>query len=195
MVASRSVHSPRQQARIHTARSLGAAPFPLAQAETLCYSARIARALQPWCAGVVKLADTQDLGSCGLVPWGFKSLRPHHDRTLPQQANSKKLSRFMQITETLSSGLKREYRVVVPAADLDRELDSKLKELAGRAQIKGFRPGKVPVPHLRRIYGKSVMADVVQETIESSNKQLFQERSLKPAYQPQVTLPQDKAEV
>ncbi len=101
----------------------------------------------------------------------------------------------MQVTETLSSGLKREFKVVVNAAELDKELNSKLVELAGRANIKGFRPGKVPVPHLKRVYGKSVMAEVVQKTIDDQSKQVLAERKLKPAYQPEVKLPEDAAEV
>jgi len=102
---------------------------------------------------------------------------------------------IMQVTEVLSDGLKREFKVVVNAAQLDRDLDTKLKELAGRANIKGFRPGKVPVPHLRRVYGKSVMADVVQQTIDDTSKKVVEERSLKPAYQPEVKLPEDREEV
>jgi trigger factor len=101
----------------------------------------------------------------------------------------------MQVTETLSEGLKREYQVIVGADDLDREVNRKLSELAGRAQLKGFRPGKVPVPHLRRVYGKSVMAEVVQEQLDQVSKKLLEERNLKPAYKPEVTLPDDKDEV
>ncbi|MGQ0485800.1 MAG: trigger factor [Hyphomicrobiales bacterium] len=101
----------------------------------------------------------------------------------------------MQVTETLSAGLKREFKVVVNAAELDKELNTKLHELAGRANIKGFRPGKVPVPHLKRIYGKSVMAEVVQKAIDDQSKQVLAERKLKPAYQPEVKLPEDQAEV
>jgi trigger factor len=101
----------------------------------------------------------------------------------------------MQITETLNAGLKREFKVVVNAAELDKELDVKLKDLAGRANIKGFRPGKVPVPHLKRVYGKSLMAEVVQKAIDDQSKQVLTERNLKPAYQPEVTLPEAEAEV
>jgi trigger factor len=101
----------------------------------------------------------------------------------------------MQVTETLSAGLKREFKVVVNAAELDKELNTKLHELAGRANIKGFRPGKVPVPHLKRVYGKSVMAEVVQKAIDDQSKQVLAERKLKPAYQPEVKLPEDQAEV
>ncbi len=101
----------------------------------------------------------------------------------------------MQVTETLSSGLKREFKVVVNAAELTKELDSKLVEMAARANIKGFRPGKVPVPHLKRLYGKSLMAEVVQKTIDDQSKKVLTENNLKPAYQPEVTLPEAEAEV
>lgn len=101
----------------------------------------------------------------------------------------------MQVTETLSSGLKREYKVVVNAAELDKELNARLQELSAKANIKGFRPGKVPVPHLKRVYGKSAMAEVVQKTIDDKSKALLEEKNLKPAYQPEVKLPDDEAEV
>jgi len=101
----------------------------------------------------------------------------------------------MQVTETLSSGLKREFKVVVAAQELDNELNKRLNELAGKANIKGFRPGKVPVPHLKRVYGKSVMAEVVQKQLDDASKKVLEERNLKPAYQPEVKLPEDQAEV
>jgi len=101
----------------------------------------------------------------------------------------------MQVTETLSSGLKREFKVVVNAAELGKELDAKLVDMSKRANIKGFRPGKVPVPHLKRVYGKSAMAEVVQKAIDDKSKELLAERNLKPAYQPEVKLPEDEAEV
>ena len=101
----------------------------------------------------------------------------------------------MQVTETLSAGLKREYKVVVNQAELDQELNAKLADLSKRANIKGFRPGKVPVHHLKRIYGKSAMAEVVQNTIDAKSKALLEEKKLKPAYQPEVKLSEDQAEV
>ncbi len=101
----------------------------------------------------------------------------------------------MQVTETLSQGLKREYKVVVNAAELDQELNAKLTDMSKRANIKGFRPGKVPVPHLKRVYGRSAMAEVVQEAIDKRSKELLEEKKLKPAYQPEVKLPEDQAEV
>ncbi len=101
----------------------------------------------------------------------------------------------MNVTETLSSGLKREFKVVVAADALSREAALRLKDMAGKANIKGFRPGKVPVDHLKRMYGKSVMAEVIQKTIDDSSKNVFGSRNLKPAYQPEVKLPEEEAEV
>ncbi len=101
----------------------------------------------------------------------------------------------MQVTETLSAGLKREYKVVIGQAELDQELNAKLVDISKRANIKGFRPGKVPVSHLRRIYGKSAMAEVVQNTIDARSKALLEEKNLKPAYQPEVKLPAEEAEI
>jgi trigger factor len=101
----------------------------------------------------------------------------------------------MQVTETVNSGLKREFKVVVNAAELNKEMDAKLKDMAGKAQIKGFRPGKVPVAHIKNMYGKSLMAEVVQTTVDAQARQVFADRNLKPAYQPEVKLPEDEAEV
>jgi trigger factor len=101
----------------------------------------------------------------------------------------------MQVTETTNSGLKRGFQVTVAAADLSAKANAKLKDMAGKAQIKGFRPGKVPVDHLKRMYGKSVMAEVVQETVDEQARAVFADRNLKPAYQPEVKLPEAEGEV
>ena len=98
----------------------------------------------------------------------------------------------MQVTETLSQGLKREYDIFLPASDLKEKLNDQLADLKTKVRIKGFRPGKVPVEHLRRVYGKSVMADVVQEAIASANKKIVDENGLRLAREPKVELPQDK---
>jgi trigger factor len=101
----------------------------------------------------------------------------------------------MQVTETLSQGLKREFRVVLPATELEERLTSELSNLKDRVRINGFRPGKVPVQHLRRIYGRSVMADVVQNAVNEANRKIVDENGLKLALEPQVQFPEDKAEV
>jgi trigger factor len=101
----------------------------------------------------------------------------------------------MQVTETLNEGLRREFRVVVPAAVLEQQLTERLTEMGSRAQIRGFRRGKVPVTHLRRLYGRSMMADVIQKQVEDSSRDALAERNIKPAYPPEIALPQEQTEV
>jgi len=98
----------------------------------------------------------------------------------------------MQVTQTLSEGLKREYNIVLSASDLASRLDAQLADLKTKVKIKGFRPGKVPVAHLKRVYGRSVMSEVVQEAINSANKQIVDENGLRLAQEPKIELPSDK---
>ena len=101
----------------------------------------------------------------------------------------------MQVTETLSQGLKREYNISLPASDLAAKLDGQLADLRAKIRINGFRPGKVPVEHLRKVYGKSVMADVMQEAIASANKKIVDDNHLRLAREPKVELPDDQAAI
>ena len=101
----------------------------------------------------------------------------------------------MQVTETLSQGLKREFKVVMPAAALAEKLDSQLAEMKGKVKINGFRPGKVPLAHLKRVYGKSIMSEVVQNAVNEANKQIVTDHGLRLALEPKVDFPGDKDEV
>jgi trigger factor len=101
----------------------------------------------------------------------------------------------MQVTETLSDGLKREFKVVVPAAELDAKVNERLDDLKGRVRINGFRPGKVPVAHLKRVYGRSAMAEVIEATVRDTNNQIVTERGFKLAADPKVTLPTDEGAI
>src|SRR5262245_4505415 len=101
----------------------------------------------------------------------------------------------MQVTETLSEGLKREYKVVVPAAELDARVNARLDELKTRVRINGFRPGKVPVTHLKRMYGRSTMAEVIESTVRDTNSQIVNERGYKLAAEPKVTLPTEESAI
>lgn len=101
----------------------------------------------------------------------------------------------MQVTETLSEGLKHEFRISVPASDLDAKADARLIDLKDKVRLNGFRPGKVPVSHLKKVYGRSVMADTIDETIRDTNTQIFSERGFKLATEPKITMPTEKAEV
>jgi trigger factor len=101
----------------------------------------------------------------------------------------------MEITETLSDGLKREFQVQVPAADLAARVSERLGELKDRVQLRGFRPGKVPVTHLQKIYGKAVMAETIEAVIRELNAKIVSDRGLKLAMEPKVTIPNEETEV
>jgi len=101
----------------------------------------------------------------------------------------------MQVTETLSEGLRREFKVVVPAAELDAKVNVRLDEMKTKVRINGFRPGKVPVAHLKRMYGRSAMAEVIEATVRDANNQIVSERGYKLAADPKVTLPTEEGAI
>ena len=100
----------------------------------------------------------------------------------------------MQVTETLNSGLKRQIKVTVPAKDMEARLLERLTSAKDKVKINGFRPGKVPVQHLRKMYGKSFMAEVVNEILSDSSRSILDERGEKAAMQPEVTMTEDEKE-
>jgi trigger factor len=101
----------------------------------------------------------------------------------------------MQVTETLNEGLKHEFQISVPASDLDAKADAKLVDLKDKVRLNGFRPGKVPVSHLKKVYGRSVMAETIDQTIRDANTQIFTERGFRLATEPKVTMPTEAKEV
>jgi trigger factor len=101
----------------------------------------------------------------------------------------------MQVTETNSEGLKREFKVVVPAADLDARLNDRLVALKDRVQIRGFRPGKVPVTHLKKVYGRAVMAETIDEVVRETNAKIVTDHNLKLAMDPKITMPESETEI
>ncbi|MGE4372961.1 MAG: trigger factor [Xanthobacter sp.] len=94
----------------------------------------------------------------------------------------------MQVTETQAEGLKRAFHVVVPASDLEARADARLDEIKGQVKLNGFRPGKVPAAHLKRMYGKSVMSEVIELIINESNGKVVEENGFRLALQPKVKL-------
>src|SRR6478609_2049487 len=101
----------------------------------------------------------------------------------------------MQVTETVSEGLKREFKVVVPAAELAGKADAKLGQLKDQVRINGFRPGKVPVAHLKRLYGRAVMAEMIETAVREANAQIVTDRGFKLVREPQVTMPSEQGEI
>ena len=101
----------------------------------------------------------------------------------------------MQVTETLAEGLKHEFKISVPASDLDAKADAKLVDLKDKVKLNGFRPGKVPVSHLKKVYGRSVMAETIDQTIRDTNTQIFTDRGFRLATEPKITMPTEQNEV
>ncbi len=92
----------------------------------------------------------------------------------------------MQITETASEELRREYKIVVGAKDLDERLTGRLAEMQPRVHLKGFRPGKAPVSFLKKTYGKSMMGEIVEAAVNEGSQKAVSDHSLKPAFPPRV---------
>jgi trigger factor len=101
----------------------------------------------------------------------------------------------MQVTETLAEGLKHEFQISVPASDLDAKADARLVDLKEKVRLNGFRPGKVPVSHLKKVYGRSVMAETIDQTIRDTNSQIFTERGFRLATEPKITMPTEQKDV
>ena len=92
----------------------------------------------------------------------------------------------MQITETVSEGLRREYKVVVDAVDLDKRLTGKIEEIKPQLRLKGFRPGKAPVSYLKKTFGKSFMGEIVEAAVNEGSQKAVTDNALKVAFPPRV---------
>jgi trigger factor len=103
--------------------------------------------------------------------------------------------RQMQVTEANTEGLKRTLKVVVGADELGRRFSERLDEIKDRVQLKGFRKGKVPVPHLKKMYGRSLMAEVLEQTVKETSSKAIADRNERAVMQPSYTLPEDEKEI
>jgi len=92
----------------------------------------------------------------------------------------------MQVNETVSEPLHREFAVVIGATDLDAKLTGKLTEIQPKVHLKGFRPGKAPVSFLKKTYGKSLMGDIINENINETSEKVLKEKEIKPATAPRL---------
>ncbi|MEQ5773997.1 MULTISPECIES: trigger factor [unclassified Thalassospira] len=92
----------------------------------------------------------------------------------------------MQVTETKNEGLAREFKVVVPAATIEEQVNAKLEEIKSQVRLPGFRPGKIPAKLLRQRYGKSVMGEVLEAAVNESTSKVLADNELRPAVQPKI---------
>ena len=101
----------------------------------------------------------------------------------------------MEVTEQTAEGLERRFKVKVPASELDARLTERLSDIKGRVNLKGFRKGKAPLPFLKKMYGKGVMSEILQEIVNETSFKAFTDRNLKPATTPHPHLAGDIEEV
>jgi len=102
----------------------------------------------------------------------------------------------MQVTEKAAEGLSRTLEVVIPSKDLQARLDAKIEEIRPQVRLKGFRPGKVPAAHIRKVFGESILADLLNdELLPQSIDGALKEKSLEPASQPQVDVKSDSKSI
>src|ERR1700752_3617234 len=94
----------------------------------------------------------------------------------------------MHVTETNAEGLKREFRVVVPAGELEDKVTNRLGEIGRTINLPGFRPGKVPMQILRRRFGPSVLGEVLESTVQGSSAEAIRDHNLRPALPPKVDI-------
>lgn len=97
----------------------------------------------------------------------------------------------MQLTERRSEGLLRVYDVVVPAAELQQQLNAKIAEVQPRIRLNGFRPGKVPTSHIRKVYGAGMMQDIINETVQRTTREGLEKANARPASEPSLDLKSD----
>jgi trigger factor len=100
----------------------------------------------------------------------------------------------MQVKETTAEGLKRVIEVVVPASDLEARLQTRLHEAKDQAKLKGFRPGKVPIAHLRKTYGRSMMAEIVNQILNETPRSVIADRNERSAMRPEIEMTEDEGE-
>ncbi|MFN3858089.1 MAG: trigger factor [Caulobacter sp.] len=93
----------------------------------------------------------------------------------------------MQIVEKSGEGLSKVYSVTVPAGELADRLEARVKEMAPRMNIKGFRPGKVPTAHVKRVYGKAIMGEVIEQALTETTQKVLDDNKIRPASQPDLT--------
>ena len=97
----------------------------------------------------------------------------------------------MNVVEKSAEGLSRTFEVVVPASELEAKLTAKIEEIRPEVRLKGFRPGKVPANHIRKMFGASIMGDILQELVPQATQDTLDERKIRPASQPAVDVKSD----
>lgn len=94
----------------------------------------------------------------------------------------------MQSVETENQGLKRAYKLTIPAKDIDARIDQEVKRIAPQVKMPGFRPGKVPANLIRKMHGESLQGQALESAVQEGVQKLLADNKLRPAMQPEVAL-------
>ncbi|MEO0467113.1 MAG: trigger factor [Pseudomonadota bacterium] len=101
----------------------------------------------------------------------------------------------MEVTETKVEGLSRTYQVRVTASELQQKLDARIAEMQPRMNLKGFRPGKVPASHIKKMFGKSIMGEMIEALVQETNQKAIEDADVRPASQPDMKLDSEMEQV
>lgn len=97
----------------------------------------------------------------------------------------------MQVSEKSAAGLSRTFEVVIARDELARKLDARIEEIQPQVRLKGFRPGKVPSSHIRKMFGRSMMDEIIEDTVRETSQKALDERELRPAAFPEIHMESD----
>jgi len=95
-------------------------------------------------------------------------------------------ARVMQVTQVNADGLRREFKVTVPASEIESRVRTRLEKLAKTIRLPGFRPGKAPLPLLKKQYGRSILGEVLEEAVDEGSKRTIGDNQLRPALRPKI---------
>ncbi len=98
----------------------------------------------------------------------------------------------MQVTETLNEGLTRAYDITITAAELEAKVSEKLEDARADFQMKGFRKGHAPLALMKKMFGKSVMGEAMQEAVDGATGKHFEKTGDRPAMQPEIKMTNDE---
>ncbi len=101
----------------------------------------------------------------------------------------------MEVTETKVEGLSRTFDIKVPAGELQQKLETRIEEIRPQMKLKGFRPGKVPATHIRKMFGKSIMGELVEGLVQESNQKAIEDAQVRPASEPHIHMDSEMEQV
>ena len=101
----------------------------------------------------------------------------------------------MEVKELKAKGLKREFSITIKSDVIQNLKAKKLMDIASKAKIDGFRPGKVPSAHIEKLYGQSVIVEVIEEKVSKASQEVLEERELKAAVKPDIKLDSEMTDV